>query len=189
VAAFAEGLSAAQHGAQLSSTLVVGWDAGENPSPSVRRLPGTGRQGRQPDRRHHRQQDGQIGRKRGVQIDPVGYDAGKKTKGVKYHILVDTLGLLLCVAVHAANIQDRDGAALLLDKQTRAMFPFIIKIFADGGYQGERAAGHLRETGTWCLEIVKRSDTAEGFEVLPKRWIVERTLAWISRCRRLAPLP
>jgi transposase len=94
--------------------------------------------------------------------------------------------LLLCVAVHAANIQDRDGAALVLDKQTRAMFPFIIKIFADGGYQGERAAGHLGKTGTWSLEIVKRSDIAIGFEVLPKRWIVERTLAWISRCRRLA---
>jgi transposase len=103
--------------------------------------------------------------KKGVQIDPVGYDAGKKTKGVKYHILVDTLGLLLCVAVHAANIQDRDGAALVLDKQMRAMFPLIIKIFADGGYQGERAAGYLRKTGTWSLEIVKRSDTAEGFEV------------------------
>ena len=90
------------------------------------------------------------------------------------------------VIVHAANIQDRDGAALVLDKRTRAMFPSITKVFADGGYQGERVAALLRDTGTWTLDIVKRSDTGKGFHVLPKRWIVERTLAWISRCRRLA---
>jgi transposase len=186
VAAFAEGLSAEEHGAQLPSTVGVGWDAGKGPPSSVRRLPRTGGQRSQPDRRDHRQQDGQIGRKRGARIDPVGYDAGKKTKGVKYHILVDTLGLLAMVIVHAANIQDRDGAALVLDKRTRAMFPFITKVFADGGYQGERVAALLRDTGTWTLDIVKRSDAGKGFHVLPKRWIVERTLAWISRCRRLA---
>ena len=71
------------------------------------------------------------------------------------------------------TIQDRDGAALVLDKRTRAMFPFITKVFADGGYQGERVAALLRDTGTWTLDIVKRSDAGKGFHVLPKRWIVE----------------
>src|SRR4051812_13856536 len=69
------------------------------------------------------------GGKGGPSIDPVGFDAGKKVKGVKYHVLVDTLGLLLSVVVHAANLQDRDGAALVLDRRTRALFPFILAIF------------------------------------------------------------
>jgi transposase len=93
---------------------------------------------------------------------------------------------LLNAVVHAADIQDRDGAALVLDARTRALFPFILKIFADGGYQGRRVADSVRDTGAWTVEIVKRSDIAKGFAVLPKRWIVERTLAWLSRCRRLA---
>lgn len=104
---------------------------------------------------------------------------------MKYHILVDTLGLLLNVVVHRANIQDRDGAALVLDKRTRALFPFLQVIFADGGYQGEDAAAKISEAGRWRLEIVKRSDQAKGFVVLPKRWLVERTLSWLTRCRRL----
>jgi transposase len=118
-------------------------------------------------------------------LDSSGYDAGKKIKGRKRHILVDTLGLLLSVAVHSADIQDRDGAALVLDKRTRVLFPFIERIFADGGYQGPRVRATAARTGTWVIEIVKRSD-AHRFVVMPKRWIVERTLAWISRNRRLA---
>jgi transposase len=86
--------------------------------------------------------------------------------------------------VHPADIQDRDGAFELL-RQARRLFPFIERIFADGGYRGKRMALIVSRTGTWKLEIVARSNTA-GFEVLPKRWIVERTFAWISRCRRLA---
>lgn len=88
--------------------------------------------------------------------------------------------------VHAASIQDRDGVALVLDKHTRALFPFIATIFADGGYQGSRAAEAAHRSGRWRLRIVKRSDIAKGFVVLPKRWIVERTLSWLTRCRRLA---
>jgi transposase len=122
-------------------------------------------------------------RKRGSQSDPVGFDA---VKGVKYHVLVDTLGLLLTIVVHAANIQDRDGAALVLDHRTRALFPFVRAIFADAGYRGPRAASAARRSGRWRLRIVKRTEAARGFVVLPKRWIVERTLSWLTRCRRLA---
>ena len=111
--------------------------------------------------------------KGGSSLDPSGYDAGKKIKGRKRHILVDTLGLLLNVVVHPADVQDRDGAFHLLG------------IFADGGYAGRKMALTVWRTGAWRLQIVKRSDAA-GFEVLPKRWIVERTFAWISRNRRLA---
>ena len=118
-------------------------------------------------------------------MDPQGYDAGKKVAGRKRHVLVDTLGLLLNVVVHPANIQDRDGAALVLDPRTRSLFPFIERIFADAGYQGPRVAKAAADTGSWIVEIVKRNELHK-FVVLPKRWIVERTLAWISRNRRLA---
>jgi transposase len=91
----------------------------------------------------------------------------------------------LNVVVHPANVQDRDGARLVLDRRTRRLFPFIERIYADAAYQGPRMARTIARTGTWKLEIVKRNDL-HRFVVLPKRWIVERTLAWISRCRRLA---
>ena len=125
-------------------------------------------------------------RKRGPPVDPVGFDAGKRVKGVKCHVLVDTLGLLLSVVVHAANIQDRDGAAPVLDRRTRALFPFALAIFADAGYRGPRAAGAARCSGRWRLRVVRRAQAARSFVVLPKRWIVEGTLAWLTRCRRLA---
>jgi transposase len=82
-------------------------------------------------------------------------------------------------------VQDRDGASLVLDRRTRRLFPFIERIFADAGYQGPKAAAAIARTGTWRLEIVKRNEL-HRFVVLPKRWIVERTLAWISHNRRLA---
>jgi transposase len=87
------------------------------------------------------------------------------------------------VDVHAASVQDRDGANRLL-RQARKRFPFIERIVADGGYQGPKMTALVARTGAWTLEIVKRSDLRH-FVVLPKRWIVERTLAWISRNRRL----
>ena len=111
----------------------------------------------------------------------LGYDAGKKIKGRKRHILTDTLGLLLKCDVHSAGIQDRDGAARLFDRLT-ARFPFLEVIIGDGGYAGER----VRNAAPRPVEIVRRSDKAKGFQVLPKRWIVERTLAWITANRRMA---
>ena len=89
------------------------------------------------------------------------------------------------MVVHPANILDRDGADLVLDQRTRALFPFIQVIFADGGYQGKAAAAKIGEAGSWRLEIVKRSHQAKGSVVIPKRWWVERTLSWLTRCRRL----
>ena len=90
----------------------------------------------------------------------------------------------MSVIVHPADVQDRDGARELL-RTARRSFPFIETIFADGGYQGPRMAATVATTGCWKLEIVKRTD-AHRFVALPKRWIVERTFAWISRNRRLA---
>jgi transposase len=82
-------------------------------------------------------------------------------------------------------VQDREGAKLVLDRRTRRLFPFIERIFADAGYQGPKTAAAVAKTGAWKLEIVKRNEL-HRFVVLPKRWIVERTLAWISHNRRLA---
>ena len=125
-------------------------------------------------------------RKKGACIDPSGYDAGKKIKGKKRHILVDTVGLLLHAVVHPASIQDRDGAILVLGTLF-GQFPFLKKLFADGGYQGpifEQAQKKILPNLE--TEIVKRSDTTVGFEIIPGRWVVERTFAWLGRCRRLA---
>lgn len=114
-----------------------------------------------------------------------GYDAGKKIKGRKRHIITDTCGFLIFVLVHGADIQDRDGAPDLL-KAIRFRFPWLRHIFADGGYAGDKLKDAMRGHGQWTIEIVKRSESAKGFVVLPRRWVVERTLAWLGRCRRLA---
>ena len=88
--------------------------------------------------------------------------------------------------VHAADIQDRDGGAMVL-ATLFGLFPFLLKLYADGGYQGpEFQSAAKRALSKLEVEIVKRSDRAKGFVVLPKRWVVERTLAWLNRCRRLA---
>jgi transposase len=116
---------------------------------------------------------------------PRGYDAGKKIKGRKRHIVTDTMGLLVAVIVHAAGIQDRDGAPTLL-ASIRSAFPWLRHVFADGGYAGDKLKTALGNLGRWTLAIVKRAASAEGFQVLPRRWVVERTLAWLNRNRRLA---
>jgi transposase len=101
-------------------------------------------------------------------------------------LLVDTEGLVLQVIVHGADIQDRDGGALLL-ATLFGLFPFLRKLYADAGYQGPKFKDALKRVLRRVkLEIVKRSDAAKSFVVLPKRWIVERTIAWLNRCRRLA---
>ena len=142
----------------------------------------------QPHHRDHRQSEREERRKRGVSIDPHGFDAGKKIKGKKRHILVDTQGLLLIAIaiVHSAGIQDRDGGVLLFSTLF-GRFPFLEKLFADSAYQGTIFATAIGAIlPSLHIEIIKRSDRAKGFVILPKRWIVERSFAWLNRCRRLA---
>jgi transposase len=106
-------------------------------------------------------------------------------KGKKRHILVDTVGLVLHAIVHPADIQERDGGILLISTLF-GRFPFLRKLFADGGYQGPQFEQAIASVFPQLdVEIVKRSDAAGGFKVLPRRWVVERTLAWLNRCRRL----
>jgi putative transposase len=116
---------------------------------------------------------------------PRGYDAVRKIMVHKCHIISDTLGLMLFVTIHAASIQDRNGAVYLI-KAIRYRFPGLRHIFADGGYAGEKLANALRRHGQWALEIVRGCDAAKGFVLLPHRWVVEPTFAWLGRCRRLA---
>lgn len=115
-----------------------------------------------------------------------GYDAGKKIKGRKRHVLVDTLGLVLAVVVTSAAVQDRDGAKELLVR-LRHTFTRLVCVWADGGYAGRLVEWlwDVRVRRKIRLEIVKRTDAAGGFTVLPKRWIVERTFGWLMKYRRL----
>jgi transposase len=113
-----------------------------------------------------------------------GYDAGKKINGTKRHIAVDALGLLLTVLVTAASTQDRDAAKPLLWNLRRA-FPSVKLAWADGGYAGKLVTwARTRFKPKLTLEIVKRPDDLHTFKVLPRRWVVERTLSWITRHRR-----
>ena len=105
-----------------------------------------------------------------------GYDAGKRIKGRKRHIVTDTPGLLVGLVVHSAGIQDRDGAPDVL-KAVAVRFPMLRHIFADGGYAGPKLRDALKAIGRWTVETVKRSDAAGGFEVLPRRWVVEPTFS------------
>lgn len=117
-----------------------------------------------------------------VSKDSRGYDAGKKIEGRKRHIAVDVMGLVLCIVVTAASVQDRDGARPLLWKLA-AGYRAVTMTWADGGYAGKLvtwAAGTLRRT----LQIVKRPDDLHTFKVLPRRWVVERTFGWIMKHRR-----
>jgi transposase len=115
----------------------------------------------------------------------VGYDAGKRVKGRKIHALVDSEGLPMRVVVHSAEIQDRDGAGLVLDK-IRRRFPWLELVWADSGYNAWQVDAAVAKVPRLRLEIVKRSDDIKGFVVLPRRWVVERTFSWFGRNRRLA---
>jgi transposase len=119
--------------------------------------------------------------------EQIGYDAGKRTRGRKRHLLVDTCGLLLICVVHSASVQDRAGAKLVLCSITDE-HPDLGLIWVDGGYVNSVDATLIdwadHELGI-RLEVVKRNDDLKGFHVLPRRWVVERTLGWLTRCRRL----
>ena len=112
---------------------------------------------------------------------PRGYDAGKKIKGRKRHALVDSDGRALLVEPHTADVQDRDGGSAVL-QISRNLFPFIEKVWADGGYNHER----VTQATSIKVEIVNKITGQTGFIVLPRRWVVERFFAWINRNRRLA---
>jgi putative transposase len=116
-----------------------------------------------------------------------GYDAGKKVTGRKRHALVDTLGLLMNVIVTSAAVQDRDGAKTVMNDlaKQKDLIVRIERIWADGGYRGSLVTW-AEETFGWKLDIVEKQEGQVGFQVLPKRWIVERTFAWLVRQRRLA---
>ena len=116
---------------------------------------------------------------------PCGYNAGKKIKGRKRHILTDTGGLLVTALVHTADIQDRVGAPGVLT-QVRTGFPWLRHVFADGGYAGDELRRAMAKRGDWETEIVKRSGTAKGSVLLPRRRVAERIFAWLDRDRRLA---
>ena len=116
---------------------------------------------------------------------PRGFDAGKKIKGRKRHILTDTEGNVLGAITHTADIQDRDGAPNVV-ADTKESFPSLAHLFADGGYAGQKLEAALQDMDGPTIEIVKRPDGAKGFVRIARRWVVERTLAWLGRCRRLA---
>jgi len=115
----------------------------------------------------------------------VGFAAGKQVKGKKRHVLVDTLGLLLQALVHAANIQERDGGIWVLTA-LGDRFPLLKKVLADAAYRGPKFALALaRLRPELAPPMITRSESQKGFVALPKRWLVQRSLAWLNRCRRL----
>jgi putative transposase len=116
---------------------------------------------------------------------PRGVDAGKRVKGRKRHIVTDTQGFLLAVRVHAASIQDPHGAVPPL-RDLRERFPELRHVFADRVYRGPQLQQAIADCGPWTIEIVERPPGVNGFQLLPRRWVVERSFAWLGRSRRLA---
>lgn len=117
----------------------------------------------------------------------VGFDANKKIKGRKRHLLVDTLGLVILVVVSAANVPEREGANLVLSQlhQIRDNFPRLVRIWVDRGYEGQSFMRSVMDTYRLILETIKRPNSVTGFVVLPRRWVVERTFGWFNWYRRL----
>jgi putative transposase len=120
-----------------------------------------------------------------AKVETRGFDVHKSTTGRKRHILVDTMGLLLAVVITAANVTDRDGALAIFDK-IRGYFPSLKVIRADQAYSGADYTSEVQRTYQRQLEIVKRDKGSKGFQVLPSRWIVERTFGWLNHFRRLS---
>ncbi|HVT55017.1 MAG TPA: IS5 family transposase [Xanthobacteraceae bacterium] len=116
---------------------------------------------------------------------PRGFDAFKRIKGRKRHIVTDTDGLLVELLVHTANVQDNHGAVPLLRSARRA-FPKLRHIFADRVYRGDKLRNAIADAGPWTIEIITRSKSIGTFKAEPRRWVVERTFAWLGRNRRLA---
>lgn len=114
-----------------------------------------------------------------------GFDAGKKVKGRKRHILVDTLGLLMAVIVTPANVQDYHGAKPVLAK-VKDRCPRLKVVWVDGIYEKEWLIAWVKKECGWELQVIKRTDKEKGFKLLPKRWVVERTFGWLGRYRRLS---
>jgi len=115
---------------------------------------------------------------------PRGFDPGKRLHGRKRHIVTDTNGLLLAAHVHPANVQDVHGAVPLLE-HLRDCFPRLQHVFADRVYRGKQLTNALSHCGPWAIEIVQRPPGVKGFQLLPRRWVVERTFAWFGRYRLL----
>src|ERR1051325_6174759 len=186
VASTSERSAAPQYDLLLLWAMGGGWDPAADSGGPLWAMSGPSRASGGPQHLSHRQPKCEECRKRGRGVDPPGFDAGKQVKGKKRHLLVDTLGLVVHALVHPANIQDRDGGILLFTALADR-FPLLAKLFADGAYQGpvfRQALAKVRPQLT--VEIVTRRDQVKRFVVLPKRWIVERSIAWLNRCRRLA---
>ena len=178
--AAASGVSAVADDLRLLPGLSEGRGLGNHPSLSGYDAARERKPGGQPDRRDHRHPERQDHRKRG----PRGYDAAKKVKGRKRHVAVDPLGLLLGVIVHAADIQDADSAPNLL-RRVKHLYCWLKVVFTDSIYDRVTVLIACFLLGL-TLIIVRRIAGTTGFVVLPKRWIVERTLGWLGRCRRLS---
>jgi putative transposase len=115
-----------------------------------------------------------------------GYDGAKQVTGRKRHLLVDVMGLVLVVLVHKASLSERAGAKLLLQRALLKGFERLLLIWADGGYDGQPMVQGVAQVCGWVFEVIKRSDKVQGFVLLPRRWVVERTFAWLGRFRRLS---
>lgn len=115
-----------------------------------------------------------------------GFDGAKLVKGRKRHILVDCMGLILAVYVHKASIDERAGAKSLLQRAKQKGFRRLLLIWADGGYSGQPMIDWVFSATGWLFEVIKRSDDVKGFQLLPRRWVVERTFAWLGNFRRLS---
>jgi transposase len=174
------GLPALADGLRVHARLRERGRLGSDPPPPRGDATRAGRQGAEPERGHHRHPEREDDGKGG----PRGYDAAKKIKGRKRHVAVDTSGLLLGVAVHAADIQDADGAGDLL-RRLKRLYPWLEVVFADSAYDRLAALLACFLLGL-TLVVIRRLAGTEGFVVVPRRWVVERTFGWLGRWRRLA---